>query len=189
MKKFIVFLLFFLFVGTVGCRVAHYLIVGVELSPAEVFTFDSGGKTYYRYRPATEFKDKIIFRVTKETLRHLTDKIPESESQCYAASIGKVEENTLLLETFSITIDRDFSYGDGDIIEADVDLLQFPAFVEEIAIIEPKAAHGSYYIIEFSDTFSRKALFDSEPYTVTFSCRTSDDLLLQADATVKFPAE
>ncbi len=61
--------------------------------------------------------------------------------------------------------------------------------MEEIIIIEPEHASDRFHTILFSDTFVQNASFDSEPYTVTFSCRTSDDRFLQTDATVKFPVE
>lgn len=129
MKKFIGFLLFFLFVGTVGCRVEHFLITGIYLSPVEYYTSGSGRDAYSSYRTVSEFKDKIIFQVTEESEHQYTaDEINlNTGSQCYATSLGYAEDNRLLRETYSMTLDKVFSYA-GKRVESGVNILEYPAF-------------------------------------------------------------
>jgi hypothetical protein len=185
MKKFIVFLLFFLFVGTVGCRVQHFLIVGLGLHPIEFFTEYDNERSY---RKISEFEYEIVFLVSYEREYMYLSESFNLQSQCYATSLGHADDNHVIRESFSLTLDKEFSYA-GEIIGAGVDLLQYPAIAKEASFTEPPHNKTLGIVIEFSDAFVQNATFDSEPYTVTFSCRTSDDLLLQADATVKFPAE
>jgi hypothetical protein len=171
-----------LFVGTVGCRVEHFLIVGLGLHPIEFFTEDDNERSY---RKISEFEDEIVFLVSYEREYMYLSNL---QSQCYATSLGHTDDNHVIRESFSLTLDKEFSYA-GEIIGAGVNLLQYPAIAKEAGFTEPPHNKTLGIVIEFSDAFVQNASFDSEPYTVTFSCRTSDDQFLRADTTVRFPTE
>ena len=79
-------------------------------------------------------------------------------------------------------LDKSFIYN-GDTVLKNQDLFQHPEIKNEITIshVDPNR------IISFSDNFIKKSTFDTTYlYTVSFSCKTSDDKFFSKEAQVQF---
>ena len=191
MKKFSCLLLLLLLVNTSGCRTEHFLITGITFKALEAETYRSGKNSYLRYNCISEFNERIMFGISYET-KFLYEAYNLSSgigAQCYALTLGEAFDNSLLEETFSITLDKPFTY-DGNTIESGSNILDDPAIKADIAIsgnTDTTACGGTICnLITFSDAFTGKTSFEEGDYAVRFSCSTSDQKFFCAETIVKF---
>lgn len=107
---------------------------------------------------------------------------------CYAFKKALIHDNELLRDTYSIKFDRGFVY-DNDSVTAEQDIFQIDKIKREINIfanVDGSAGPERCEVLDFSDNFKNKVKFETGPYQVKFSCKTSDGLEFKKKINVEF---
>lgn len=174
-------------ISSVSCREQHYLITDIRFLGASLDYYGDEPK-FNHYNSTTIFEDDVIFVIS-----YYTDFVAglmkiDFVQSCYATSLPRVNDNELLLDTYSITFDRPFVY-DNDTIVAGQNIFLVDKIKDEINIFETSMSFesaGADEVLDFSDDFIEKVKFDSGTYQVTFSCKTSDNLEFIEQIDVEF---
>jgi hypothetical protein len=160
------------------------LIIDIDFYAALIL--DNKDKRYIKYGRTSSIKDKLLFIISYETER-VYGYISNFGNVCYATKQGIVCDNELLLNTFSLIFDKDFTYN-GNTIPSMTDIFEIETITKEID--KYKSYNGSpfdFLVLDFSDKFFKNSVFDTtEEYIVTFSCETSDKKFFEKTITINF---
>lgn len=160
----------------------HVSINDIEFRSATIK--DRGDKREFNnYVETSVFKNDIVFAIAEKTERVASLNL-RLNNKCYATTFEKIYENSILEESFSLKLDKDFTYKD-ILINANQNLLAISEIRNQISIFESYQAFGNK-IIEFSPGFVQDAVFSNEVYHVEFECKTSDNKLFKKVIEVKF---
>jgi hypothetical protein len=160
----------------------HVLINDIEFSSATIKN-RKDKREFNDYVETSVFKNDIVFIIT-EKLETVTSLNLRLNDKCYATTFTKTYDNSILEESFSLKLDKDFTYGD-ILISANQNLFAIPEIRNQISIFETNQSFGDK-IIEFSPSFVQDAIFSNEVYQVEFECKTTDNKLFKKVIEVKF---
>lgn len=177
----------FKFIGIYLCLIVmsecwspqHYLISDIEFNGATV-SERKKEREYNRFTQTNVLKNDLVFIIT-----YKTDFIASLDlglsAKCYAFKRGRVNDNSLLENTYSLKFDHPFKYKNVT-INANQNLFEIDNIKSQIQIYD-----GLYTdkIFEFSQNFKSESVFTSDDYEVTFSCSTSDNKNFEKKIIVK----
>jgi len=190
MKKriLILFIIFFLLNFGQSCKPEHFSIIDVDFNAALIKENKYNDKKQIVFNCTSSIKDKLIFIISYKT-EYLYGQNFNFGNACYATTVPKVNDNSLLRNTFSITFDKSFIYN-GETIPSLTNFYEYEDITSEIDEYENYMAFcgkGADIVLEFSDNFYNKSVFDSTgEYLVTFSCKTSDGKTFDKQIPIKF---
>lgn len=188
MKRTIVFISLFLLVSVwQSCRVEHFLITDIRFHLAEVYQNKYKDKQQIVYNCTTTVQDKLVFVISYHT-EFIAQNTLNISNSCYARTLGRVIDNPLLENTFSLKFNKPFDYNGKNIPEL-TDVFGVKDIREEIVIYENYMAFcnmGADRVIDFSQAFFKKATFQKTEHEVTFSCETSDGVRFIKRITINF---
>ncbi|MFC0878892.1 hypothetical protein ACE01N_20025 [Saccharicrinis sp. FJH2] len=189
MKKLISILAIYLLIiiFSVSCNEPHYVISNIRFLGASLDYYGDKPR-FNHYNSTSVFEKDIIFVIStyKEYIANLIN--IELIQNCYALTKRETCDNELLIDTYSITFDRQFIFNN-DTIDAGQNIFSIDKIKNEINIFETAMSFesaGADEVIDFSDDFINKVKFDSGTYQVTFSCKTSDDKEFTEQIDVEF---
>ena len=187
-KIFMILAIFVLMNLGQGCRTEHYLIIDIDFNAAFIWENKYKDKQKIVYRCTSTINDKLVFVISYKT-RYVSAYIPSLGNVCYALTLPRVNDNSLLRSTFTMTFDKNFTYH-GETISAMTNIFEINSITNEIDEYENHMVFcgmGADLVLDFSDNFFKNAVFDtSEEYVVTFSCKTSDDLFFEKTIIINF---
>ena len=188
-KKIFVLLAIFILVNLgQSCRPEHFLIIDIDFNAALIWENKYKDKQNIVYRCTSSIKDKLVFVISYKT-EYVSGYISNIGNVCYATSVPRVNDNSLLRNTFSLTFNKEFSHN-GNIIPAMTNIFRIDTIAEEIDEYENYmtfCSMGADLVLDFSDKFFKNSVFDKmEEYVVTFSCETSDDKLFEKTIRIRF---
>lgn len=159
----------------------HVLINDIEFSSATIKD-RKDNREFNNYVETSVFKNDIVFIITEklETVASLNLRLND---KCYATTFSKTYDNSILEESFSLKLDKDFTYRD-ILINANQNLFAIPEIRNQISIFITNQSFGDK-IIEFSPSFIQDAIFSNEVYQVEFECKTTDNKLFKKVIEVK----
>ncbi|REG90442.1 hypothetical protein [Flavobacterium aquicola] len=160
----------------------HVLINGIEFNSATIKD-RKDQREFNNYVETSVFKNDIVFIISEnlETVASLNLRLTE---KCYATTFAKTYDNSILEESFSLKLNKDFTYGNV-LISANQNLFEIPEIRNQISIFQTNQSFGDK-IIEFSHSFINDAIFSNEVYQVEFECKTTDNRLFNKVIEVKF---
>lgn len=171
-----------------GCNPEHFSIVDIDFNAALIKENKYNNKENVVFECTSSIKDKLIFIISYKT-EYLYGQNFNFGNICYANTVKKIIDNSLLKNTFSLTFDKPFNYN-GAIIPALTNIYAAEDIVSEIDEYENYMVFcgmGADIVLDFSDSFYKKAVFDSkEEYLATFSCKTSDGKAFKKQIAIKF---
>ncbi|MBW8331977.1 MAG: hypothetical protein K0M40_08150 [Prolixibacteraceae bacterium] len=185
----IIGLYFVLFVMNISCRREHFLITGIRFESATLDK-EKAEMRFNDYVPTSVFTKDIVFVISYETVFVALNSF-NLNSNCHALTLGKIMDNKLLDETFSISLDHPFIYN-SDTVKTNQNILENASIKKEIEIFESNQAFhnsGADKVFSFSDYFMKNAKFDTISYNVAFYCKTSDNIEFNEQISVKFRIE
>jgi hypothetical protein len=162
-----------------SCSPQHYLISDIEFNGA---TIDSRNKEkeYNTFTQTDVLKKDIIFMI-----KYNTDFIASLDlglsAKCYAFKRGRVYDNSLLENTYSLKLDHPFKYKNVT-INANQNLFAIEEIKNQIEIYD---TFNDNKVFEFSKKLKSESVFISDNYEVTFSCSTSDNKNFEKKIIVK----
>lgn len=186
MKKLVSLLGILLLTNLGGCGAEHFLITDILFSLAEI-SKDDKDKTQISYTCTSTVKDRLVFVVSYDTKFVAQNSLGLGHA-CYALSLGRKIDNPLLEETFSLTFSKPFVYH-GDTIAELTNVFEIENIRYEIDMYENNLAFcnsGADKVIDFSNEFFEKAIFDKSEHEVKFSCKTSDGLAFAKNILIEF---
>jgi len=188
MKKIIAILSIFLLVNLgQGCRTEHFIITDIRFNLAEIKENKYNDKTQIVYTCTSTVKDKLVFVISYYT-EFVAQNSLDFGNACYALTLPSKIDNPLLEETFSLTFNKPFVYNGNTITEL-TNVFDIEKIRNEIDMYENYMAFcsmGADKVIDFSNEFFEKAIFDKSEYEVKFSCKTSDGLTFSKNLLIEF---
>ena len=187
-KKVIITLgLFILMNFGQSCNPEHFLIIDISFQAAMIKDNNYKDKQHIFYGCTSSIKDKLVFIITYHT-EYLYGYTGGFGNVCYARTVGHIDDNKLLRETYSLSFDKPFSYN-GNTIEQEVNIFEVESIVKEIdeyVNYKTFCNASANLVLDFSDVFFKNATFEFAEYVVTFSCKTSDDKFFIKSIVVTF---
>ena len=160
----------------------HVLITDISFKSATIKNKKSD-RAFNDYVETSIFRNDIVFAITENIEDIVSLNIGLSE-KCYATTFDKTYDNSILEESFSLKLNKDFTYKNNT-ITANQNLFEIPEIRNQISIFESNQAFGDK-IIEFSTAFVKEAIFDNGVYQIEFECKTSDNRIFNKMIEVKF---
>lgn len=187
MKRIIV-MLSILFLGTVwqSCRKEHFLINDISFHLAEI-KVSKKDKRDIEYTCTSTVKDKLVFVISYHT-EYVTQNYLNIGSSCYAMTLGKIIDNPLHEESFSLKFDKPFNYNGKNIVES-TNIFEIGDIRKEIETYENFMSFCGMTadkVIDFNQLFLKNAIFEKTEHEVTFSCETSDGITFTKKITINF---
>ena len=164
----------------ISCKPDHFLITDINFN-AVVLEKEGSERLNNRYKETDKFDQRIIFEISyvREFVR--TAKL-NLISSAHAMKKGKVFDNPLLRDTYSLSFAKPFTYK-GQVIAAGTNVFDIASIKNSIIIFETSPG---YQILEFTDAFMKDTQFDLGNYAINFGCKTSDDRIFSKTITVQF---
>ncbi|MBF4473222.1 hypothetical protein [Flavobacterium sp. HJJ] len=162
-----------------SCSPQHYLISDIEFYGASIDVRNKE-REYNTFTETNILKNEIIFIIGYKT-KFIANLDLGLSAKCYAFKRGRINDNSLLENTYSLKFNHPFKYKNVT-ISANQNLLEIEEIKNQIEI------YDIFYdekILEFSPKLKSESVFTPENYEVTFSCRTSDNKLFEKKITVK----
>lgn len=189
MKKLIAILglYFFLFIANQSCRPSHFLITNIRFESATLKDKDDE-KQFNHYIPTATFTNDIVFILSYYYGDFVASAFHGFSSQCYAFTKGRVLDNQLLEDTYTISFDHPFTFNNIT-VKANQNIFEIASLKNEISIFDNVMVFdgmGADKVIEFSEKFIQNSIFSSDVYKVTFHCRTSDNKEFEKKIDVEF---
>lgn len=160
----------------------HVLINNIEFDSATIKD-KREQREFNNYIETSIFKNDIVFIITENIESVASVNLGLSE-KCYATTFAKTYDNSILEESFSLKLNKDFTFRN-TVISANQNLFGIPEIRNQISIFKTNQSFGDK-IIEFSSIFVNEAIFSNEVYQVEFECKTSDNRVFNKMIEVKF---
>ncbi|MGE5447133.1 MAG: hypothetical protein ACM3PR_02145 [Bacteroidales bacterium] len=176
----------YLFIANQGCRPEHFLITDIRIESATLKDKDDERQFNY-YIDTTVFTKDIVFIISYHT-DYVAGFNLGFSSECYAFKKGRVYDNQLLEDTYSLKFDHPFVFN-RNTIPANQNIFEISSIKNEISIFDNYMAFdnkGADKVIEFSDFFVKNSTFSPDIYKTTFYCKTSDNKEFEKEINVKF---
>jgi hypothetical protein len=161
-----------------GCRPTKARICRIVLKPASK---DSSG---FRF-PQTRFAFVVHAGYDEFCLATVGNPVTSS---CYAFTKCYALQNDIDTSSFCLTLSNRI-WTATDTLEPGMDIMDHPAFRKYVPVSGNGFSHCKYlsYFIYSADTAAvQELMFEEGPYTVMFSCRTTDSVRLENFATITF---
>ncbi|MBF4470126.1 hypothetical protein [Flavobacterium sp. HJJ] len=168
-----------------SCTPDHLLISDIDFTSASIKE-RKDRREFNDYLPTSIFKKDIVFIISYHT-DYIAGIDLGFSNKCYAFTKGSVIDNDLLESSYSIKLNRPFTYNN-KIITENQNLLEID-IKNQISIFENYQTfnNGSAdRVIEFSQNFKNLSVFSNDDYKITFNCKTSDNRAFEKNITVKF---
>ena len=188
MRKALKILVIYLFLTVISqsCSPDHFLISNIEFNGATL-SERNNQRDYNNFKQTDILKNDIVFIVSYHTDFIASLDIGLSQ-KCYAFSKGRVVDNYLLENTYSIKFNHPFTYKNVT-INANQNIFEIDEIKNQIEIYETNNGFynglGADKVFEFSQTFKNESVFISDDYEVTFNCSTSDNRSFEKKIIVK----
>ena len=176
MKKAIVFIgISLLMCIGLNCRPEHYIIKDIRFHLVKVEGEKDINELLIYEDSTISVNDKFAFIILCD-IEYANEQniVFNVGNTCYATTVPRRLDNSLLEETFSLKFDKSFVY-DGKVIQKDTNLFGLEVISSEMKIEDRTgdSMDDSKNII-FNQVFFDKSVFEKTTYKITFSCKTSD---------------
>jgi hypothetical protein len=175
-----------LFISNQSCEPYHMLITDIRFESATLDRVTSNNQSKV-YNDTSIFTKDIVFIISYYSGDVATINWGFS-SNCYAYDRGRVYDNHLLDDTYSLKFDHPFTFNN-DTIFAGTNIFSVESIKKEINIFKTyNTFHymGADKVLEFTDYFVKNSKFIDDKYKVNFSCKTSDNKELNKEIFVEF---
>ena len=185
MKKFLKIVGIYLLLIIIGnsCSPPEEVIINDIIFLSATIQERKEDRAFNDYVGTTIFKNDVVFAIGEqiETVAYLNLNFAE---KCYATTFAKKYNNSILIESFSLKFNKEFTFKN-QIINANENLFANSEIKNQISVFKSNQAFGDI-IIEFNSNFKNQSIFTSDIYQVEFECKTSDNRLFTKIINVKF---
>lgn len=185
MKKTLKILVIYLFLIVIdnSCAPPEEVIINGITFESATIKERKEDRAFNNYVGTTIFKNDVVFAIQEqiETIASLNIGLVE---KCYATTFAKKYNNSILIESFSLQLNKEFTFRN-QVINANENLFINSNIKNEISVFKSNQAFGDI-IIEFNPSFMNETKFKNEIYEVKFECKTSDNRVFTKIIEVKF---
>jgi len=188
MKRLLLFTVFSIFIIIFqSCWNVHYRITDIRFGLAEIEENKYTDKSV-SYNCTSVVKDKLIFIISHYEEYVSQYMYNELGSACYAFTKGRTIDNPLLEESFSLKLNKTFLY-EGREIPKETNIFSVEEIYKEVDIYKTYNSFcgmGADKVLDFSDEFFKRAVFQKDEYKVSFSCRTCEGQVFNKTIIINF---
>lgn len=140
-------------------------------------------RAFNNYVETKIFKNDVVFAIQEqiETVASLNLGLVE---KCYATTFAKKFNNSILIESFSLKLNKEFTFNN-QVISANQNLFTNTEIKNQISVFKSNQAFGDI-IIEFNPSFMSEAIFVNGIYQIEFECKTTDNRVFNKIIEVTF---